>query len=254
MQPTRDETCIGAAVDLAALGNAYSRKNRGHGGVLDTTESRVDCIDCRGADPVAAAVQISCSLVPSAPLSEAQFAAVPAGTNFTPRVVGMLRWGTAGDHVEQVEFDFVNGTIVTCAGSEVVLSARLDDGVDPQAEDFIAPRAEAHIGYFPRGSAPAQRTRYLALEAAGDPADTAAVAVPLYARELRVMSAQGGAPLGSSLVITLEELAPFPTVFAAVASTDPVTSLPVPAGSRVLRVQNLGAQANDVAAVFGLWI
>lgn len=219
-----------AETENALLGEYYSRKNRGRSERIATAEVAI-LIDCVGDDELAAGFQIACEVVPADGTVDGKI----------PPVVGLIEWGTDGS-TETAEFDFVNGTVISVAGSSVRVKARYE--MPPAADHPVPAIVRAHIGYFPKPAAPAQRTLGgLAVASA-----SVVVSVPKFARFVRVLRA----PLVSTTLTLANEAGADVGVYGP--SVDPVLALPLPNDARTATLLNGGAVAANLRAVFELWI
>jgi hypothetical protein len=225
-----------AETEGGLLGEYFNRKQRGSSGRIATAESVV-LVDCVGDNELAAGIQIACEVEE---INKVQVQEAPPGTLVTPPVVGILEWGNDGATVS-AEFDFVNGTILSVAAASVRLRAQYE--IPPQQPFPVVLRA--HVGYFPKPAGPAQRSFSATVAAGSD----VAFPVPKFARRVRLVRS----PLVSARLNVLS-LFPLGTVAQYGPTVDPVLDLPLPNGSRLVAVSNLGADPAVLSVVFDLWI
>ena len=231
---------LGPVVTAGALGQGYQRKNRGRFQTIGLGSNWVRLLDVVGEDQLAAAVTIACSL------QRAQ-SFTPAEVSILPAVVGRLDWGTDGAaHV--VEFDFLNGTTITAAGSAFRVDVRIE--ADPAELGTVL--ALCSIGYMPSSPQAARRT--LGTLAPLAPGASLVHPIPAFASMVEVLRTADPLvlpSLGAAVQVLAQDAAG--NTLAALSTVDRAV-MRLPQGTARLEVVNLSTVDQTHRAAFTLWI
>jgi hypothetical protein len=231
---------LGPVVGAGALGDTHQRKNRGRFQEITAGLHWVRLIDLVGEDQLASAATIACSV-----LRAQSF--LPSQRSILPSVLGHIEWGTDGA-AHAADFDFLNGTTITVAGS----AFRVDVRIEADPADLGAVLALCSIGYLSSSPQPARRT--LATLAPLAPGASLVHPVPAFASSLEVVRTADPLvlpSLGSAIQVLVQDAAG--TTIAALSTSDRAVQR-LPQGAAFVEVVNLSTVPQTHRAIFTLWI
>jgi len=184
-----------------------------------------------GDDATALAISATVQPIESDPGADAQ-----------PQLVLVVSWGQGGA-THRAEIDIGNGVVVSFWASAIQLAYRDDDPAPGPGQVKNPIRIAGSLSYLQQVGRPARLTRRVLALA---PAGLIVLPVPAFASDLLIeTSVAGGTVLVELLTLTS-------VVVSAVAGVAPLGPIPLPNGTRLARLTNTAAVAQDLSAIFGL--